>query len=283
MRRGSNPSFMTENDTFIGIHLGADFCAEHEWGIDGIKKLFGMSTEKTYKPFGIERRRIKEFNTECVYFHKDGDFAVLLVESMLQYTIQDIEKALSLKEWLCDRSYDCLHMDDQELVTAWSDRDIGVAVQGQENSLRLERLYKAMKRKDVAIFIGGSDGIISNAGLNMMIVSAIPKESLDVAKRTDKDIFNLVKAAEKTGIQKKIYEANKGATILNEPVGYFALSPRWAKDVTVKSKTEYDVVFWLNPQNQQENNFGWFTVEELEQWIHGKGPIPGKNKTKSKT
>ena len=283
MRRGSNPSFMTENDTFIGIHLGADFCAEHEWGIDGIKKLFGMSTEKTYKPFGIERRRIKEFNTECVYFHQDGNFAVLLVDGILEYTIKDIRKAGSFKAWLRKTSCDGIHMEDQELVTAWSEGDIGIAVQGQENVTKLEQLYEAMKKKDVAIFIGGSDGIISNAGLNMMIVSAIPKESLDAAKRTDKDAFNLVKAAEKTGIKKKIDEANKGTIGFDKPVGYYALSPRWAKDVTVKSRTKYPVVFWLNPQNQKENNFGWFTVEELEQWIHGKGPIPGKNKTKNKT
>jgi len=281
MRRGSKPSFVTgENDTFIGIHLGADFCAEHEWGIDYLKQLFGMSIENTYKPFGIERRKIQDFNTEYVYFHQDGNFAILLVDSMLEYKY--IQEAESLKQWLFDRSYDGLHMDDQELVTAWSDRDIGIAVQGKENVLRLERLYEAMKEKDVAIFIGGSDGIVSNAGLNMMIVSAIPKESLEIAKRTDQDAYNLVKAAEKTGIKKKIDEANNNFTGFNKPVGYYALSPKWVKDVNVKSKTKYSVVFWLNPQNQQENNFGWFTVEELEQWISGKGPIPGKNKTKSK-
>jgi hypothetical protein len=37
-------------------------------------------------------------------------------------------------------------------------------------------------------------------------------------------------------------------------------------------------MYFLNPMRQQENNFGWFTVEELEQWMEGKGPIPGKKK-----
>jgi hypothetical protein len=29
---------------------------------------------------------------------------------------------------------------------------------------------------------------------------------------------------------------------------------------------------------QDKVNFGWYTVEELEQWIEGKGPIPMKGK-----
>ena len=32
----------------------------------------------------------------------------------------------------------------------------------------------------------------------------------------------------------------------------------------------------VTPMNQKDVNFGWFTVEELEQWINGKGPIPMK-------
>ena len=35
--------------------------------------------------------------------------------------------------------------------------------------------------------------------------------------------------------------------------------------------------FLLNPHNQQHVNFGHFTVEELEQWIECKGPIPMDN------
>lgn len=30
------------DNKFIGISLGYDFCAEHEWGIDGIKSRFAI-------------------------------------------------------------------------------------------------------------------------------------------------------------------------------------------------------------------------------------------------
>src|SRR5690606_28298750 len=48
---------------------------------------------------------------------------------------------------------------------------------------------------------------------------------------------------------------------------YFALSPRWKDD------QESEVVFWLNPMEQQDYNSGSFTVDELRQWIRNEGRI----------
>ena len=31
---------------------------------------------------------------------------------------------------------------------------------------------------------------------------------------------------------------------------------------------------WLNPRHQNEDNNGWFTIDELKQWAQGKGPVP---------
>jgi hypothetical protein len=30
----------------------------------------------------------------------------------------------------------------------------------------------------------------------------------------------------------------------------------------------------FNPSLLKDNDSGWFTVEQLEEWIEGKGPIP---------
>ncbi|MFA6407274.1 MAG: hypothetical protein WCV80_01030, partial [Candidatus Paceibacterota bacterium] len=57
-------------------------------------------------------------------------------------------------------------------------------------------------------------------------------------------------------------------------IGYFALSPRW------KDETKKEIVFWLNPREQRENNYGWFSAADLKLWIKGKGPIPKKPKKK---
>jgi hypothetical protein len=80
----------------------------------------------------------------------------------------------------------------------------------------------------------------------------------------DRDQLEIKKSAFETGIHKKLKEADKK---------YFALSPRW------KDKDKKEVVFWLNPYDQQNNNFGWYSAKDLEEWIEGKGPVP-KNKEK---
>ncbi|WP_156883591.1 hypothetical protein [Salipiger mucosus] len=79
---------------------------------------------------------------------------------------------------------------------------------------------------------------------------------------------HLLKAARKTGIEKKVRAAG---------LDFFALSPRWAKDCST-SKTKHDVAFWLNPREQNIHNYGIFTVEDLEAWTKGKGRVMAKAK-----
>jgi hypothetical protein len=90
-------------------------------------------------------------------------------------------------------------------------------------------------------------------------------------KQKDEDRINLHEAAKATGIEEKVCAALK-SDFGGKP--FYALSPSWKN----KQNTKHKVVFWLNPTDQQKNNYGWFTVEELEQWIEGKGPIPMKKK-----
>ena len=50
-----------KNDNqFLGIALGYDYCAEHEWGIKGIKRDFGIP-EPSKKKMGVKSRTI----TKC--------------------------------------------------------------------------------------------------------------------------------------------------------------------------------------------------------------------------
>ena len=57
-------------------------------------------------------------------------------------------------------------------------------------------------------------------------------------------------------------------------LSWYALKPAWRdffEDPVYQS--EYKVIFFLNPEGQNKYNSGWFTVEELLQWIKGKGPV----------
>src|SRR5690606_18676756 len=78
-------------------------------------------------------------------------------------------------------------------------------------------------------------------------------------------------AYEKDQRKVRLQEAAAKLTIVDElrAAGkhYYALTPRW------KDEQESEVVFWLNPADQQDYRCGQYTVEELRQWIRNECPI----------
>jgi len=122
----------------------------------------------------------------------------------------------------------------------------------------IEELYDAFHNLDVTISVGGGN-VFENGGLHLVIKSRIPKETIDEVYQQDLDDLKLKKAASSTGIYEKLEKAGKG---------FYALSPKW------KDEEKKEVIFWLNPQEQHANNFGWYTVSDLKDWIKGKGKIP---------
>ena len=93
-----------------------------------------------------------------------------------------------------------------------------------------------------------------------MISDKIPKEIVDKVMEEDIDYQKLQKVAfKKTKIEKILKKAGKD---------YYALVPRWDNE----EKTE--VKYWLNPRDQENVNYGWFSLEDLKLWAKNKGPIP---------
>ena len=139
----------------------------------------------------------------------------------------------------------------------------------------LKTLFKAFQNKDVVVFLGGRSNPFANSGLSLCIHSCIPQEAKDNAVEADEDNIRMLAAAEATGIEARLKAVQDADTSgrWDKRCSYLALSPQWASE-SVKERTEYDVIFWLNPHDQKNNNSGWFTVEELDQWIAREGPVP---------
>lgn len=91
------------------------------------------------------------------------------------------------------------------------------------------------------------------------IASRLSQAVTDDWLQADLEDKNLKEEVLATGIEEKLHLAGKR---------YFALSPRREKDG--------GIIFWLNPMEQDKNNYGWFKLAQLEQWIKNKGPIPKK-------
>jgi hypothetical protein len=260
------PLFLHKKNAFIGIHLPADFTAEHEWGIEKIKLSFGIpDVETTKPPFGIERYKAT-IAPEAIVQEKDDRIALAVIyrpwREVNLFEYSELKGRLydeSDKRNKADKSSE-FETYDIKARGAWDGDDFGIIAEGEKAKNLLTTLHEAIKAKDVIAFLGGGS-FLQNGGLNIAIASAVPKKLQKDLAETHKKTADLYNKAQATGIYEKVPQKM-----------YYALTPNWDKDGTVR--------FWLNPTEQQSNNFGYYTVKELEQWMQGKGPIPKSNSSK---
>jgi hypothetical protein len=279
MRRGYKSELIKdEQGNLLGINLGSDYCAEHEWGIDGIKNHFGINIDSGERPFadwwnnligvkklpllGIEKRAI----TKCAE----------LVFGEYQVSIKDNKnpKSKSIKHQIYYIGFKPYYYSPKEegfenLIKSsiysvgeteniwgwWSEVSFLIA---STDKSAIEELHKALKEVDATISVGGGY-VFKNGGLHFMIKSRISDDIVKEVYNQDLDFFNLKKAAVDTGIYDKLEKKDKK---------FYALSPRW------KDEQKKEIVFWLNPEDQTNNNFGWYSIGDLEDWVKGVGKIP---------
>ena len=217
-------------------------------GIREIKRALGVPEEVTTKNAGIKARTVTAFDGRLFFFYINGDYSILVF-----------------------RAYGCagdgigrndeLNLQPGELAAAWSSYDFGIVVAKPFQKF-LKDLYEAFGHKDVAIGFG-STLEIENAGLVLVIASLFSKEARAELRQGDISQIRLKRTAARTNIHKVLERAGKR---------YFALSPRW------KDEKEKEIIFFLNPCEQEENNYGWFTLQDLIWWAKNKGPIPKQAK-----
>ena len=247
MRRANDSKFLTiDTGTIIGINLGADFTAEHEWGITGIQQDFGINTSNT--AFGIDRRKITK------------------VPAWFDWTTGAAPNSEGFYLWQTWNDKKPSFVNNSELATwgkhtlacAWDDKSFGVFSSNLQEIAHLKDMFTAFQNNDGTIFLGGG-ALWGNAGLCLVIASRIPTNLLDGWYKADKEAYDLDQEVEQTGIRQLLKERGKH---------YFALSRPHHR------KQDGELTMWLNPMEQRENNSGWFTIHDLREWADGKGKIP---------
>ncbi len=262
MRRAySDMDFVTDDDKVVGICLGYDFTSEHEWGVEKLKEAF--NTGKGYKE-GVETSLITQVPESMAdgrrffeYIDKGKDAWIVLT------TIWGLTKEEAIKNPAKHFRELNLH-GDTAMATAWDDGSFGIRVKGKENKEKLKLIWEAFQNKDICIGLKPGSWV-KGSGLTFIFYSCLDKDLKDRILEDQRQQTRLLKAATRTGIEKKLRKAGKR---------WFALSPRWA-DNKDESK---GVNFFLNPVNQAENYWGEVTVKDLKDWIKGKGKIPNKGK-----
>tara|TARA_B100000614_G_scaffold262909_1_gene300571 strand:+ start:116830 stop:117651 length:822 start_codon:yes stop_codon:yes gene_type:complete len=272
--------------------LGADFCAEHEFGIKRLREMLGIidrdKADRT-KVFGADRYKVNAVDPKLFWFKelKSRHDAVLICSSHIGSDWHAEQRAKLEKgsfDKFCQNFEIDIHKpfreDDepQVLATAWDEGSFGIHAKGKEGVEYLRRLYQAFLDNDVVVYLGAPPlPAFSNSSLNLMIASQIPQEGLDQMETCDREAWELKRDAEKTGIEERLRKAG---------CRFYALSPRRGLLESRVSHgkippSKHDIMFWLNPMEQNRYDHGWFTVEELDLWIKGEGPVIKKKEAAS--
>jgi hypothetical protein len=253
----------------FAIVLAADYTAEHEWGFERIGSILGQRRDAEA---GLERYRCSDaaafarnhaWRTGTLTTSVDvGDgkwakrkfsHTTLVVDGDLGWSGGKVD------DHLIGRPYDL----ETDFTGAWSDRGFAVTAWNAAAAGRLAELAAAFADGNLCLWTAGG-GVFKNPGLVVAAFDRIPEHISTTVRDAHLETARLREATAATGIEE---------TLTGAGLSWFALSPRWA-DGFRDLETEHPVVFWLNPRNQGANNHGWFTVEQLEAWSRGEGPVP---------
>lgn len=299
MRKASQANGLIVDDgKFLGIALGYDYCAEHEWGIKEIKQRFGIS-EGGRKNMGVNARSITKNIPNLIFkkeTYKKKKFAILYTgyqywregeDNPIPHYLENYKKDL---DWRVeyDKKNPSEYRDPKDpMMTAWSGSGFAVAVMGEKESDWLEELYEAFNNKNVVIAMINHRAYNPFAGtsLSLMIKDRLPKEVADMMYSADKEYHDREDYEKKTGVPKlkeKLRNIkNKNGyddNLYGHNHGYYiACSPKWidyndAENREAKKKeyhTKYDIIYWVN-YSDDDNTHAYFTVEEIKEWLGGK-------------
>lgn len=283
------------DNTLVGINLGFDFCAEHEHGVHGIRDMLGIPKDPTRELMGLDARKATKIPKDFIWFgtksltsrNPKNRIAVLVLHESVPWDSHRMEerylgvgkkKAHSLTFW------DSKTFTDKDIKVEWDERGFCIKVRGDENISKLKELHEAILRGDICVGIPVCKNPFDRGGLTVLIASRVPQEFVTKQLETDMDYFRLEDACKAAGLP----EIEK--TLKGQGKGWFCLAPSWAHPVLPDDYQEkqkrgekveaalrpsaHNIIFWLNPYDQNNNRWGWVTIEDLKDWIENKGRIP---------
>ena len=295
MRRAYNDyGLIVIDNKFIGVSLGYDYCAEHEWGVRELKEMFGVP-DSSKANMGVKSRTITK-NPTLIFRHgsyQGAKHAALFTgyswrsdEENAKYTPSDFvdypKRILSDVEWDIKWNRDKRNAKNQRevrepVITAWSGNDFGIAVLGDQETEYLGELYEAFKANNVTFAVTSlkAKNPFAGSSLCLLITDRIPQELLDQMYNADKEHYDREDYEEKIGM-KKIIEKYGNKNGYHGLHYFMACSPKWIdyenaekrEEQKAKKETQYDIMYWVN-YSDDDNNYGWFTVEEIREWLTG--------------
>lgn len=269
MRRShNNAEFLFYEDELIGINLGFDFTAEHEWGIKEIWSAFGIKSDS--KVIGIERYHITHMPKTCFHYaDNQGLYFFYISKSWVDSCFYETEYSLDKLANIIKEDYykEFCHTKYTKAPfgAAWDSKSFAVMVPNPSSSVsHLSTIIDAFKRKDVAIWLGGTGGNpFARNGLCFGIISKIPDEHKKQMYDTHKEWKEI--DCEHAIITSK-YKLEERIRLCGIP--YVSMSPKKIRP-DLQSTSKYGIYYWVNPVscNGPKLDAGYYTVEQLLEFI----------------
>jgi len=154
----------------VGINLGSNFCAEHEYGIQPIQETLGIPT--ITRKAGVKARQITKFKAENFIYKINGYYSYLI----FQIWPFGGDKMVHFTE---------LMPNPNEISTAWSSTDFGLVAPKPYKDF-VKELWCAFQEKDIALGLGKSSANpFINPGLVILIISKAPLEMIAAIEHED--------------------------------------------------------------------------------------------------
>ncbi len=258
------------------IYLEAAPIGQHECGIEPMMQALGVGDESID---GIERFTVKR-QTGTVFgepLFKTFETKVRSWANGRRKTVKVLSLAVLVPDWRADHRPE-LYSDTHELCGEFSRENAVVFARTPEAKAMLLRIEAHAAKGDVAVYWhNGSGNPFHRGGLMISIPSLIEQEFLDDIRAVHIDEKRLAAAAEATGIAARIRaskerQSGRGPLSLTPAWKYQVKGRHGLKDIDPRS-TRYDILFYLDPLERNRFNQGWFTVEELDAWLNGSGPV----------
>lgn len=275
MRRGYNCFFIRDtHGEIFGINLGADFTAEHEWGIKTINQYFDIKHELD----GFDGRKNNKFpNDKEPSLELDGHGEMYILEQKDLYGIvfnfpkKYVNGLLKTELRIynndeyyrnrCSTVNGIKDKDQKDLACAWDERSFAfVTTPTIERKAFVNKLFESFKNLNGVIMLGGRV-FIENAGLVLLNYNKIPEDvkeefkNKDIKAKKDQKLYE--KLEKDSGVFEAIEKSNKKFFYLRINSLDENGNPQW----------------WLNPMEQQKYEAGWFSTKDLLDWANDKGKV----------
>ena len=255
MRRAFRGNLVKCEDVLYGVDLGADYCAEHEWGIDRLNKSFGINTEDV----GVNKRLQTKEALQNVVFKE-------FTYSKVKYTVLMYYEHLCGSHWTDDlpefKKYVRFNIglptkEDELFTAAWSEGSFAICTT-KKNRYIIDLVFEAIRKKTLVVGFS-KEAKYRNPGLLLCDADLMPEEVKKTMKLEDEAYNRLQKAAfADTNIKAILKEAGKS---------YYGLAADWTNGEGSEIK------YFLNPREQDIYQWGWYSLQDLLDWCKDEGKI----------